>query len=619
MSSATRRAKQPEAKQPGDDARGGAGERGVGGAWRALALVAVLAGIPFVLGKYFELSTPDPYDGAANIYSAQRILDGARIGVDERPSAQLGTLAVNVLGVAVGGYNETGAKVIQGLLQAAALVVMFVVFRRVFGVWAAGVSVVSASLLLSCPLIAKFGNVKEQYMIACMMLGICLLIRRHDGGRWWTAALAGAALVWAPLFKPTGVSAVAAAGIFLLAQPLLKHRTWRQTGQDVGLMLAGGALALAPACVWLAAIHAPAGAYPYSIVWARFLPSSGAGGGGDYVGDAWAVIATSEVAARYFRYVDKLILPVLLALAALAARLARLGSGLGRPAEGRPPARPYERFVLLLGLWWLADSALVWVSPRLFEQYFLPMTASGSALGAYAIALWDDGRRRSENRLLWNAAGFAGLCAMVILSYHIVFGIRFSPHSGTEYGGRSRGYVQKWDEVGAGGRSDWRSAGQYIRDHSNPRDKMYVWGWYPGIYVEAQRVAPTPGAFTSEMYVMSPQALSKMVRDLVADFEKDPPRFIVDSRKLDFPWRGPLLELWPVVPDPSGRGGQLLPNDPKAIAEYEAGWGKVLAEKVGPAEAERFGAMKPLRDYVMGRYEVVREPWAHLVFKARGK
>jgi hypothetical protein len=64
----------------------------------ACALV-VFAGIPFLLGKYFELKVPDPYDSGSYVYSAQHILSGARIGYDEKPSAQAGTLLVNMLGV----------------------------------------------------------------------------------------------------------------------------------------------------------------------------------------------------------------------------------------------------------------------------------------------------------------------------------------------------------------------------------------------------------------------------------------------------------------------------------------------------------------------------------------
>ena len=83
------------------------------------ALVLALAGIPFILGRYMELKTPGPFDSGAYVYSAQRPLSGARLGAEERPSALTGTLLVNMLGVKLFGFSETGPKLMQALFQAA--------------------------------------------------------------------------------------------------------------------------------------------------------------------------------------------------------------------------------------------------------------------------------------------------------------------------------------------------------------------------------------------------------------------------------------------------------------------------------------------------------------------
>ncbi|UCG59195.1 MAG: hypothetical protein JSU70_06730, partial [Phycisphaerales bacterium] len=141
-----------------------------------IAAVVLLVGIPFSMGKYFEFNSPGPFDSGAYVYSARHILEGAEIGVEEKPSAQLGTLLVNMLGVWIFGYNETGPKLMQTVLQAAALFLMFTALKRLFGTLPAAVGVVIASVYLSAPLIAKFGNVKEQYMIACMVIGISCFI-----------------------------------------------------------------------------------------------------------------------------------------------------------------------------------------------------------------------------------------------------------------------------------------------------------------------------------------------------------------------------------------------------------------------------------------------------------
>ena len=148
-------------------------------------IVAILAAIPFSMGKYFEFNSPGPFDSGAYVYSAKRILDGAKLWIDEIPSAQPGTLLVNMLGVWLCGFNETGPKFMQMVLQIAALVLMFIAMRKLFGTLAAAVGVIVASIYLSAPLIAKFGNVKEQHMIAFMVLGISCFVLRQMDGKWW--------------------------------------------------------------------------------------------------------------------------------------------------------------------------------------------------------------------------------------------------------------------------------------------------------------------------------------------------------------------------------------------------------------------------------------------------
>jgi len=350
-------------------------------------VIAILAAIPFSMGKYFEFSTPDPFDSGAYIYSAKHILEGAEIGVEEKPSAQLGTLLVNILGVWLFGFNETGPTIIQTVLQAAALLLMFIAMRKLFGTLAAAVSVIVASVYLSAPLIAKYGNVKEQYMIACMVIGISCFVLHQLGGRWWHAVLAGAFLSWAPLFKQTGVSAIGAIGLFLILQPLLRNRTWKQTGLDILLLLTGAAIAIAPLYVWIIAWDVQM-SLPYSWVWqtlAKFIPASAevdqAKPTSDYIAGSRKLVTFSQQWPRVLRYYRLLILPIALALAAIIAKILRII--LAPPAVNKTKENTCDRFVLLFGLWWILDMAFVWISPRSYEQYYLPLNASAAMLGGY--------------------------------------------------------------------------------------------------------------------------------------------------------------------------------------------------------------------------------------------
>jgi len=611
-------------------------------------IIAVLAAIPFCMGKYFEFNSPGAFDSGAYVYSAKHILDGARIGVEEIPSAQMGTLLVNMLGVRLCGFSETGPKLLQTILQAAALVLMFIAMVKLFGVLPAAVGVIITSIYLSAPLMAKYGNVKEQHMIAFMVLGISCFVLYQLGGRWWLAILAGACLSWVPLFKETGISAIGAVGLFVISQPLLKHRNWTKTGADILLLLVGAALIISPICLWLAATNVSINYFPYSSFWRpitkvfqvsqssseqkaaesdtdesavqnipvkqglliKLLPG--------YVRDSWQILKPEQIKQaklRVFRWYRVLILPIALALGSIVLRIAYCVLRLFFARRITHDAgRIYDRFVLLFAVWWLLDMTFVWISPRSYEQYYLPLNASAAMLSGYLIAIYHNKVKSTAYKPIWVLTGFIGFLLMIIMSQHIFFGIKKSPHTGfiylnpaTRIPEKRNGYAQKLNEVSMRKRKNykgsWEVVGEYIRNNSTSSDKIYVWGWVPGIYVQAQRLSPTPKAFEGVMHTLSPDVLSERVDDILGSFEKEPPKFIVDSRKDHFPWDRPPLELWPRTQ----KG--FLPANEQVISQYDAMYAKMLREQIEPDEALRYEAMKPFREFVMKNYKIVQRPF----------
>jgi hypothetical protein len=573
-------------------------------------IIAILAAIPFCLGKYFEFNSPDPYDSGMNVYSAKHVLEGARIGIDTVPSAKLGTLLVNMLGVWLFGFNETGPKFLQMLFQAAALVLMFVAMCRLFGILPAAVAVIVASVYLSSPAIAKFGNVKEQHMIGLMVIGASCFVIRQLGGKWWWAVLAGAFLSWAPLFKETGTSVIGAIGLFVIVQPLLKHRTWKQTGVDILFLLAGVVAAIGPLYIWIIGWDVQT-SLPYSFVWktvAKLLPFKGAAdvtaAGPGYLGGSRKLIPFSTQWPRVLRYYWLLRVPIALALISIVARLVKMvHARLRRSTDSTKPA--CDRFVLLLAIWWILDMAFVWISPRSYEQYYLPLNASAAMLGGYAIALYWGKARNAVYKGKWIVTGLAAVLLMVVMSWHIFFGVETSPHTGGKYGQKKRGYAQKFGEIRSIRKNtqSWQAVGDYIRINSSPSDKMYVWAWYPGIYVRAQRFSAASKACLMPRPV--PAKLAEQVDKLLVEFTREKPKFIVDSRKLHIPTNRPPYELWPIAP--KGFGGaqrpRFLPNSPAAIEAYDKAWSQQLAG-FGEEEVERYRVLAPLRKFVMDNYQI---------------
>jgi hypothetical protein len=282
----------------------------------------------------------------------------------------------------------------------------------------------------------------------------------------------------------------------------------------------------------------------------------------------------------------------------------------------------YDRFVLLFALWWLLDMGFVWISPRSYEQYYLPLNASAAMLGGYLITLYWDKLNTTSHKSKWMAVGLAGLLLMILMSQHIFFGIETSPHSGIKYPeGRRRGYMQTLNEISQRHRRNlrggWEVVGEYIRRHSDPTDKIYVWGWYPGIYVAAQRFSSASKAFC--MVRLQPQRLADTVTELLTEFGKEMPKFIVDSRKRDVPMDRPPYELWPIVPKGfmGTKQAGFLPLDDPAIAAYDKWWAESLRKRFDEDEAIRYETLKPFREFVMKNYKIVGMFGQHVLFELK--
>jgi hypothetical protein len=282
-----------------------------------------------------------------------------------------------------------------------------------------------------------------------------------------------------------------------------------------------------------------------------------------------------------------------------------------------------------LALWWILDMAFVWISPRSYEQYYLPLNASAPMLGGYLVYLYARRLGTDRDRNRWVVLGMLALVLMLFLSWHVFFGVRRSAHSGVLYVNprtqereRRNGYLQRWQEIArqrAGGlHYGWQAAGDYIREHSDPNDKMYVWGWLPGVYVQAQRFSAASKAVC--MPRPAPPVMEEMVQGLIGEFEAEMPKFILDARKRHIPIERPPYELWPLAP--KGFMGlqkaQFLPAGNAAIVEaYDKAWAQMLRQQFDEEEALRYEALAPLRRFVMQHYRLVGTFSDHVLFELK--
>ncbi|MBN1765358.1 MAG: glycosyltransferase family 39 protein [Sedimentisphaerales bacterium] len=663
-------------------------------------LVAVgIALVPFVYGKYLEFNNKDPFDGSMNIYAARCLLNGQKLGTDIYVAARPATLLVNIMGVALFGYSELGPKLIQMVLQIAALGLMLYTLRRLYGNLPAGVALILAAFYLSCPPYAKNGNVKEQYMISCMVISVCSLLLYLSGSSRLWLIVCGATAVNIYFFKPTGVSAIIAALVFLVLLRIQGVWSGRRMVRDILLMAAGvvlGSLPLAGMFLWqnqflrffksfplfaikpLLAITI-IGMFIYGIVRYRLSlyqrmirPLRGvrwsiwAGGGialilmyigcviclyikyhdtsFNFIGEAvWArclgwirhqlhlafqldilkksgYLAGSRSVADFqrlwndvFHYYRSFVVPIGLSLAAIVWWLGALIKKCSRKGRDNVPASQdtagssgiadlRERVVLLFAVWWILDMLFIWISPRSYVQYFLPLNASAAMLTAYVLyhcrnrpmgfigvfiawvgvelflrwiipaesfpyIAWGPSELAGEG--YWN--NLAGLCwplPVAIVLYLLLTGIgkvyRINLRTvqlimivilGSFWAwGWNEDNITKFKEEiekvkktnNGDERLFWEQIGDFIKTNSAPGDGLFVWGWMPGIYVQAQRYCPANYVADANLHTEMPWVLRRRIQRLVEQLKLNPPKYIVDPQFWMYPYyTNALFDLWP--------------------------------------------------------------------------
>lgn len=360
-----------------------------------------------------------------------------------------------------------------------------------------------------------------------------------------------------------------------------------------------------------------------------------------------------------------------------------------RPIKPIEPIEPQtyktqpERFVLLLVVWWVLDMLFVWVSPRAYVEYFLPFNASSAMLAGYVVY------KCIEKNYGWVLITAAWLAAEIIIAKSIKdvlfpaegeFGNYIKglwPQiaivtgcAGVWFAGKKMNFktgaavvlaglcVWSWymynegnlkafeakvasaDEIKNEGKTElWEMLSAYIKEHSDEDDRIYVWGWTPGIYVESNRFSsakrwPAYGNMHSE----NPELVGRRINNLIKDFTAEPPKFIVDSQKIHYPFFDhPVFDLWPCWQDrKSGKPHlRVYPNQGYnyrqafTVEEYDKyrgalmamvqGWTKSIltqpnrlggplteekASKLAETERARHEAMEPLRKYVMENYRL---------------
>ncbi len=407
-----------------------------------------------------------------------------RAGVESKPP---GVFYLYEAGFAlVGRYNMIGLHALTILWVLGTAIAVGALARRASPTSTAGPPRRLTTPVIASLLYAGFVIVQEPQVLAsqCELLyslplaiAAWLIVRRGLGaGPGAVIALAGAGVLCglATLIKPTAVSLPAAAAAWLvLRRPVLGAGS-RFAG-DVGR---AAALWLGVAIAWgLAALYfTHLGVWHDLIYWAfrwtlgLYIPTGTAH-------SPWLV----RFAASFLPWLGLVMILWVLAVVALRGVRPRTAAAASEPTQ----------VTWLLAAWTLAATAMIFLGGRFYDHYFPAVIPPLAALAAVGFARVRDSRR-------WCRAVAIGALVPVVGCWLASWPFaRTMQWLGNE--------PNAYDQIST-----------YVHDHTRADERVFVWGYFPLIYVAADRLSAT--RFVGCHYVTGYAAIG-LAQDLPAEIE----------------------------------------------------------------------------------------------------
>lgn len=339
--------------------------------WLLLAVIVLLsAGV-----RSRMLDLPMERDEGEYAQGGQIILRGEPLYQNLHTMKLPGIHAAYGVGMAVFGQTLRGVRLWHIVVNAATLVMMFLLCRRLFDSDAVGLAAAAClALLLMMRQVQGFWANAEHFVLLPALAGLVVLVRAVDRDRTWLLAVAGLLLGLAPVVKQHG-GAFALLGLAWVVWVYARQKRWRRVAAAGGVLLGGLMTPYLLTCAAMAATGTFAEFWYWTVTYAR----------------SYVSLVTPEQAWINFQ---RRIVP-LLQLVPLVWLLAGVGlSALWWSAMGR------RRWAFVAGF--LALSALAVVPGWHFRPHYfvlaLPAVALLAGLGAASLGRLGPGKHSAAAR-----------------------------------------------------------------------------------------------------------------------------------------------------------------------------------------------------------------------------
>ncbi len=415
--------------------------------WNRVSLKAVIWIVLTVLlfGSTSLLYPRTTLDSPASTYIGQVILEGGAPYKDAWDLRAPGVYFAYALQIALLGKSAVALRAFDLLWQIATAIALYFIGLRLSGRRSTGV--VAGWLYFVVYYSQNFSAWAQPdgFLNLWMAMGVLAALRALESGRARDWALAGAAVGVAAVFKaPYGIFGVALFSAAcsdkrMRAAAVLRYGLAQLVGFAVPLLL----------CVWYFQRH---GALK-DLILAQFVVAP-------------VYVARIREAASLSDFPKSELRPVLIPMYVMAV------AGLSRFVRAALRRESLGMRENLLVAWFLVGVLVIFLHGSFLEYHYVPLLAPLAVLSAGAFESLAKSVRERRPRE-WQVALLA--CALLValpamrLGQHVVHAKQALTSTQSE--------------------DIWVEPGQYIRERTQPNERIFVWGNAPAVYVHADRRA----------------------------------------------------------------------------------------------------------------------------------
>jgi hypothetical protein len=184
-------------------------------------------------------------------------------------------------------------------------------------------------------------------------------------------------------------------------------------------------------------------------------------------------------------------------------------------------------FPIFVILWFACSTGVTFIGSRMFGHYFIQILPALCLMAAMYAGYY----LHENNVTHWKGWKYVTLI-LTILPGIVFTGMAISFEATTD----------TWGEI----KPDFRPAAAYIKKHTTPQDKIFVWGWFTPIYVYSERT-PSTRFVNTHMHTGYKKGEDPNEKD-----------------RADIAWQA-IPEAWPMLEK------DLAPNPPELIVDTSPG------------------------------------------------